>query len=416
MASATEFSGKIAPAPGPAGSTRIQVGGTMRLRSRALLAVAFALALPALLVAVVRITGADRQAQLFDRSHALSEGVRTLQLQLEQVRTALWRFEAEPNVDARRQLRRALDDLSRGMLATEAIANLELEDPGLAALVATWKDEKGDALMPIKDPMSSVRGALGRTRRAIDPLLLSSSTKKPDPAAVRRAHAALGSATRDLSLMAGLAHRMTEESLHGAVGALSYAGRDQLVMFLLLLFACPLVVGFGPGLILGPLSRLRAAAVKIQAGRGRELVAVGNDEVADVVRALGRSMKKLEAQDQKKTRKIFEMRKLLRSVLHQVKEPVLVIGRGDVIDYANEEASELFGHEIHNLERKVLEDVCFAPQLVEAIELAREGDANDDGVEVTLESGDGRVQNFRVFLGGIVDETGRTTRVVLVFS
>ncbi len=402
--------------PGQKPVTRVQMGSTMRSRSRLLLAFAFALALPALWVAVVRISGADETAQLFDGAHAVGEAVRDLQLQLEQVRTALWRFEAEPNVDARRQLRRALDDLSRGVLEARDRILDRLEDPRLQDTVATWQDEKGDPLMPPKEPMSSMRGALGRVRRAVDPLLMHKGAKPLDAGASRRAHAALTSASRDLSRMADLAQRLSRAKLGEGVAALSYAGRDQLVMFLLLLFVCPLVIGFGPGLILAPLSRLRAAAVKIEAGKGRELVAVGNDEVADLVGTLRRSLRSLEDRDHKKTRKIFEMRKLLRSVLHQVKEPVLVIGRGDVIDYANEEASELFGHEIHNLERKVLEDVCFAPQLEDAIKTARAGDDNDEGVEVTLESGDGRVRKFTVYLGGIVDATGRTTRVVLVFS
>lgn len=389
---------------------------SIRVRSRTVLVIVCLLTSLPLLFAAVRLTSAESHATTFEHAYRIGERCRDIQISLERVRAGLWRYEAESNVDSGQSLRSALDALARSHLLAARTIGRELQDPAFAKTVAGWVDSSGAELLPKASPLGALSAAVGRTRRAIDPVIVAGTKKAPVDEAVRKAHYALSSAETNIQDVQGRARKLMQDSLKTSVGALSYAGRDQLVFFLLLVFIGPLIVGFGPGLIAAPLSRLRAVANQIGTGRMREVRISGRDEVSELAQILQRQMTKLEKKDALKTRKIFEMRKLLRAVLHHIREPVLVIGRQDVIDYANEQASDLFGQETHHLERKPLDEVCFAPDLLDAIESARVGESNDAGVDISLEVASGQVRQYHVFLGAIEDQTGRATRVVLVFS
>lgn len=110
-----------------------------------------------------------------------------------------------------------------------------------------------------------------------------------------------------------------------ALGSLSMVGRDQLILFLVLLFSIPIFVGFVPGWLVAPLSRLRQIASKIELGRLNDMPVSGRDEVAILARTLKSYYVRKDELDHKKSSKNFEMRNVLRAVINRVAEPVFII-------------------------------------------------------------------------------------------
>ncbi len=401
--------------PDDGGNERVDFGPSIRTRAQAMVTVAFVIALPALLIGVFRAADADGQSQVFLEAEQLADHGRLLQLDIQRARTALWRLEAEPTPDSRVAAGRALDDLSRGILRLDRTLEDALAVPAVAEELEAWKAETGQkVLLSREDPLRRLRAATTRVRRAVDPMLSDKGEGAPKAKVLRVVHVALDTAWRDATAITEGARELTTRRATVTKQALNDAGRDQLVLFLLLLIAFPLVVGFGPAWMVAPIDRLKGLAVRIKAKQVRSVRALGDDEVAEVTRAIARSLADLEDGDRMKTRKIFEIRKLLRMVLNQIDEPVLILGRGAKLDYANAGAATLLGAEVHKLEGRPFEEICFAPALSDALEEARSGEVIDKPVEATIESADGRVENVKAVLGGVQDNQGRVSRVVVV--
>lgn len=396
---------------------RVDSGPSMKSRARLMISVAFLIAIPALLIGALRAASAADEVRIFLAAHQMSDQARLLQVRVERTRAALWRFEAEPNIDSGRHLRAVLDDLARAMLdVEEQIAHLGRQDE-LRVELEKWREALSqEALLDPEAPLRRMRSAVGRVRRAIDPVVVAAPAGQVDPQAFRRAHAALDTVARDVSVLGGYAKELTDRHAELAEQAVSKVGRDQIVLFLLVVFSVPLLLGLGPAWMIGPLVRLRGIAQRIETGRAREIVAAGEDEVAEVSRAIRGALRRLEEADQKQRAKIFEMRRVLRAVLNQVQDAVLILGRGGRIDYANPAAAVLLGRETHHLESSPLDEVCFSPALIAAAEAARAGDIEDKGVDVSIETADGRVAKVHAVLGTVRNQAGEIARVVVVLQ
>lgn len=400
---------------------RIDTGPTMKSRARLMVSVAFLLALPAMLLGALRASQAAEDVHLFAEAQSVADEARQLQVRIQQSRAALWRYEAEPNVDSARHLKAVLDDLARSMVDLEVHLERLYRVEALRPELEAWRGALGEeALLDADAPLRRMRAAVGRVRRAVDPLidaqLQPQQRRQPlDSAALRRAHTALETVTRDAAALASNAEALTQRRAGAADSAVSNVGRDQIVLFLLLLFSFPLFLALAPAWMIAPLTRLRGVAQRIEKGKQvRDIVAVGDDEIADLTRSLRTAFRRLEENDRQKGSKIFEMRRLLRAVLGLVHDAVLVVNPDRKIAYANPAAAALLGRETHNLESCPVDEAAWSVTLQDSIERARKGDVDDKGLDVTIETLDGRVVTVHAQLGTVRDHEGNITRVVVV--
>lgn len=403
-----------------AASEQVDTGPTMRNRARYMVAFAFLLALPALLVGAFRASQAQEGIQSFSEVRLLNTAVAGLQEKVQRSRTALWRFEAEPDVDSGRNLKNSIADLKKSHedLQTKII-QLQKVDALRRELVA-WKDSgSGEPLLQGVEPLSRLRITIQKLRSSASPLwgknFADVLIKGGTSIALRKAHSALDRVSRDVRELALNAERSERTQATLAAESVSAVGRDQIVLFLLLLFTFPLVLGLAPTWMIAPLERIRGVAQRIEKGKQvREPVARGKDEVALVTRALRKALRRLEENDKKQKHKIFELGRLLRTLIGPLQDAVLVVNPNNKIAYANAAAAQLLGRETHNLESSPVDEACWSAQLQDAIERARSGDVDEEGVDVSIEVLDGRVIQSHVQLGTVRDQAGEVTRIVVV--
>jgi PAS domain S-box-containing protein len=393
------------------------VGPSMRARARIMVVAAFAVALPALIVGMVRIDTAEAENQILTEVSSLTFVFRDLRQHIVEARLATYRLEAEPSPDARRALKISLDQLSREILDAEGVLEEILNTPSspLAAAITSWTARDGDdALLPTMDPLRRVKETIAQARIALEPSLRARQGARPEGAQARRAHEGFLAAERDVNELVRQSMSLAHDRGRRNADSISRAARDQLVLFLLMLSIMPLLMTLGPSWMTAPVERLRGAARRIATGRGKELIPSSDDEVGEVTRALKEALTRLEESDQKKTHKIFEMKKLIRALLARLDEVVFVVGRGGQIDYVSERATRVLGSEKHHLEGKPLEDVCFSPLLVDSIDRVRSGNTADKDIPIVLEPADGRVLKMNASVVGVQDQDGRVSRVVVV--
>lgn len=200
-----------------------------------------------------------------------------------------------------------------------------------------------------------------------------------------------------------------------ALGVLSTLGRDQLLIFLVLIFLLPIFVGFIPHFIVRPLSMLKQLALKIESGRLKEVAILGRDELALLAQVLQAYFHKQEELDQKKSSKIFEMRNLLRAVINRVLEPVFIIDKTNRINYTNEAAFKIVGLLPHQIEGTSILDCIYCTALKKSIEKAFKGDISEDAIKMDLESSEGRSTSMMAKIGLVRNRDGEVSRVVIVF-
>lgn len=398
-----------------AGFERVDTGPTMKTRARIMVGLAFLLALPALLLGSLRAAVATDDVRVFTEVNEVADNARTFELRVQAARTSLWAFEAERNIDTGRRLRSTLDGVARAVLELDRKLSALRESEAFATELSTWREELNqEPLLAREAPLARMRGAVGRVRRNVDPII-DDRQADAGTAALRRAHTALETLSRDAATLSRHARDLTRERAAQAETTVSLVGRDQIVLFLLMLFAAPLFLGVAPGWMIAPLVRLRGVAQRVERGRVKDVVATGRDEVGDVTRALRSALKRLDEQDHMQRSKIFELRRVLRATIAPVNEAIVIIGRGGKVDYANPAAGALLGRELHHIENTPFEELMHSPELAEAIKRAREGDVEDKGLEVMVET-DIRVERVHADLTPVRSQEGNVTRVVVVLK
>jgi PAS domain S-box-containing protein len=389
----------ILPGVGREGTEWIGTGPSVRARARFAVAAAFLVAVPAFLVGVFRTAGVAEQARNYSQVNSFAEAGRAAALAAERARAELWRFSSQPETENERRLQAALDDVSRRLL--------QLKD-------------RPEALKAVS-PFSQLAGTTGRIRDAVDQAAVgkAATSKKRggrvlDIEALERARLGFATLNRDLTTLDVEARKLAGEHQGLAEHALSQVGRDQLVIFLLLLIAAPLFLLLVPGWIIAPVIRLKGIGQRIEAEKLRDMTIRGQDEVAQVAVALKNALTRLKDNEGVLRGKIFEIRNVLRTVIVPLRDPVLIVDRTGKINYANDEAAHLLGAKVHNLEGTPVDEALFSHRLMEAIDRARDGDVDEEGVEVTIESGDGRVNQAVARLGVVRDRGGGVSRISVV--
>lgn len=366
-------------------SQYIGVGPSIRARARLALAAAFLVAVPMLLVAVLR------SDHVFQHSHAMieQEDYRRLLIQtriaLKNVDLALWAYVSEIDFDNGQGVFLASDELKQ-------------------ALVSLVKDKPKDIDLGPEGLLEALTARLdGMIRRA----LTSRSSFAPARLAMLTLDNELKSVENKIEFVASLERRE-------ALKSLSSVGRDLLVLLLILLFFIPIFVGLVPIWLVEPLSRLRQIAGKVELGKLKEMAVNGHDEVATLARTLKSTFLEKEELEQKKSSKIFEIRNILRSVLVRVREPIFIIDENERINYTNEAAAILLSIPSHQMEGKYLSDCMYSPGLNKASKRAFFGDVNEEAMRIHLEIANGRNYDLDAKIALVRNRDGEVSRVVIV--
>lgn len=377
--------------PGVRRHERIDTGPSIRTRVRLLALATSIIVLPVLVLGVYRAAAADEAARAFREADELSTRFHVLEVQIERARGALVRYEAQPEVENEMQLAAMLDEVSRAILA--------VGEPGILP----------DGTKRLADVKSTTR----RVRLAVDDAV-KKKEGTPDPASVRRGHLALETLAKSAAALGDDSRRIAADRARIAERLVSHAGRDQLVLSIVLVVGIAFLVGLGPGWVLAPLGRLRAFTQRVEAGRVQEAVALGSDEVAELTRAVRTAVKNAQRDNERRAGKISEMGNVLHAIVEEIDDALLVVGDDKKITHVSTKAAEILGKPLHNIRGEQFENVMFAPALTDAITRTLAGDVHQEPVDVVVESADGRVSKLKASFRSVSDRQGDIARAVVV--
>jgi|GEM_PF-1820950 len=363
----------------------MSAGPSIRARARLALAAAFLVAAPTIFIGVMRTENVAEHAVRLSEYDDYWKRLLETRIAIKDLDLAIWAYSVEREFETGQAVLLASDHVKRSIehLVIERPTGLDLGPRGFLEGLATRLDGL------IKRSIAN-RSSLAQARLSII------TTQKEIKAVEKRVI------------------EMTKRERVEALGSLSLIGRDQLILFLVLLFAIPVFVGFVPSWLITPLSRLRQIASKIELGRIRDIPVSGRDEVAALARTLKSYLLRRDELDQKKSSKIFEMRNVLRSVINRVGEPVFIVDQSHRINYTNDAAANLVGLPPHQMEGKNIADCMYSQDIKKACENAFSGDISDEQIEVAIEVVDGRSFAMRASVGVVRNRDGEIARAVIV--
>ncbi len=362
-------------------------GPSIRARARLALAAAFLVATPILFVGVMRTEDVARHAATLSDFDDYWKRLLESRIALKELDVAIWAYSSEQEFETGQAVLVALDFFKAAVdqLISQKPVEFDIGPPGFFESLSSRLDGL------IKRSIVN-RGSMAQARLSI--ITMAKELKNVEKRVIEVAR-----------------HERRE-----ALGSLSMVGRDQLILFLVLLFSIPIFVGFLPGWLVAPLSRLRQMASKIELGRLKDMPVSGRDEVAVLARSLKSHFLRKDDLDHKKSSKIFEMRNVLRAVLNRVLEPVFIIDDGTKINYTNEAAAALIGLPPHQVEGKPLGDCLYSQALKKITERAFSGDISELATEVSIEVPDGRAFTKHAKIGVVRNRDGDISRVVIVLN
>lgn len=373
-------------------------GFGLSIRQRAYLATAtaFLLAAPISLIAVYRTQAVSDYAKSAKQYDAFAESVTQIHLQTKEIYVQLWKLVATSEVERALELQHSLESLLSAF----------------HTLISTHKNNLSISFQTSLVPLAEHVEIL--LQRLMFSNQFANYTSQEETVYELR------------SLIFQLSENIKKWDMHfkknsilkheKALFLLSNSGRDQLVLFTFLVLLGLLFLFFIPSWIIAPIRRLRLIERRIEEGELRNLIVYGDDEIASVTRTIKKALIKKENLELKKTAKIFEVRNVLRGIISNINEAIMVIDQNDKITFVNESAALLFDLEQHYLEGSVLTEHVFSPELMHYIGRAQIGDVPDKDVLVSLELPDGRRIRPELRLGSVHDREGNISRVVLVFQ
>jgi hypothetical protein len=392
---------------------------SMRSRIRMMIAMVLLLVTASTVWCLVRINDAEMATASFANYRTVIDAARELETGVNRTRSMLWMYQADPVAEHFSKLRDSLEALAR--------ATIGIEDETKKGGFTLGRDEDGALLGDLGESreaqgIESKRKLVGIMQSGIERINKSlavidqQENQKLSLQELRRAHLALdtiASVSKNLSEQMEL---KTNEMWEHARVSLSFAGRDQLLVALLLFFLSPFLMGFGPQWLLLPLERLKGFSERVRHGRTRHDAIAGTDEVARLSRTIQSVLLRNEESDHRKSRKIIEINKTLRAVVSHVQMPLMVVGRGNHVDIVSPPMAQLLGDETHHLEGRNIEEICFAPLLVDALEDVRVAEDVDQESPIAIETHDGRVENVMPRIVGIQDHQARIVKIVIALE
>lgn len=365
----------------------VSFGPSIRSRARLALAGVFIVAVPILLVGVIRTEKVSHHASLLSEYDNYWRQILETKISIKDLDVALWEYVVEREFENGQSVLLASDKVR------QAITALVLQRPeGI-----------------IIGPKEFLPGLASRLDTSIKRAIANYSPT----ASVRLSIMSLLKEIRTIEKQVVFrAHTERQQT----IGALSRVGRDQLILFLVLLCSLPIFIGFLPGWLLRPLTRLRQMASKIETGHFRDVSVSGNDEVSALAKSLKGLFVRKEEIDNKKSSKIFELRNILRSTLKRVEEPVFIVDSNLKINYTNESAASLVAIPEHQIEGAFLADCMYCPVLKKTLEKAFSGDILEESMLATIELSDGRSLSMHARIGVVRNRDGEVSRAVLVLE
>lgn len=363
----------------------IERGLSIRTRARLALAAAFLVATPTIFIGVMRTEDVALHASRLSEFDDYWKRLLETRIAIKELDLTIWSYSVEQELETGQDVLMAADYLKESVenMVRESPEELDLGPNSLFLGLALRLD-------------SSIKRAVGNRSSIAEVRLNMLAMSKEIKAIEKRVI------------------KIAKEERREALGSLSLVGRDQLILFLVLLFSIPIFVGFIPGWIIAPLSRLRQMAQKIEMGQIKDMPLRGRDEVALLARSLKSYFLRKEELDHKKSSKIFEMRNVLRSVINRVSEPVFIVDESLKINYTNERAANLLGLPSHQTEGKILSDCMYSPTIKKACEQAFIGHVSDASFDVTIEVTDGRTHSMQAKIGVVRNRDGEISRAVIV--
>lgn len=361
-------------------------GPSIRARARLVVAAAFLVSTPTLFIGVMKTEDVARHASLLSQYDDYWKQILSTKIAMKDLDLAIWSYVNEQEFENAQATQIASERLTKTVskLIGSKPEDLEVGPEGFLVGLTTRLD-------------SSIKKSIANNT-SLAPARLSIITL-----------------AKELGVVEDRVIQRAREERNYAFSALSTVGRDQLILFLILLFSIPIFVGFMPGWIVLPLGRLKQMSAKIEAGKIKELGIVGKDEVAVLARTLKEYLLKKEDLAQKKSSKIFEMRNILRQTINKISQPVLVIDESLKINYTNEAMSEISGLATHQLEGSSLNDVIFSSDLKKMIVKSFDGHLYEDDEEIKIEVFDGRLYDIFANIGIVRNRDGEISRAVIVF-
>jgi PAS domain S-box-containing protein len=360
-------------------------GPSIRARARLALAAVFFVAVPTLLVGVLRTEKVGDHASLLSEYDNYWRQILETKITIKNLDLALWEYVVE------REFENGQAALNASEEVKQAIATIVLQKPDGINI----------------GPKEFLPGLVAR----LDGSIKRSIANYSSMASVRLSIIALLKEVRYIEKQVVI---FANSERQQTIGALSRVSRDQLVLFLILLFAIPIFVGFMPGWLVSPLTRLRQLANKIEAGQLKDIVIVGRDEVGMLAKSLKSLFARKEEIDNKKSSKIFELRNVLRSTLKRVDEPIFIVDDSLKINYTNEAAASLVGIPQHQMEGTFLSDCMYCPVAKKAVEKAFLGDVSEEAIPILVEVSDGRSFAMQARIGVVRNRDGEVSRAVVV--
>lgn len=368
-------------------SNFIGTGPSIRARARLALAAAFLVATPILFVGVMRTEDVARHAATLSDFDDYWKRLLETRIALKELDVAIWAYSSEPEFENGQTILAASEYFKTAIeqMVQQRPVGFDIGPPGFFEGLSSRLDGL------IKRSMVN-RGSMAQARLSI--MSIAKELKNLEKRVV------------------DVARRERREAL----GSLSMVGRDQLILFLVLLLSIPIFVGFVPGWLVAPLTRLRQIASKIELGRIKDMPVSGHDEVAVLARTLKSHYLRRDELDHKKSSKIFEMRNVLRAVINRVAEPVFIVDGNSRINYTNEAAATMIGLPPHQMEGKPLQDCMYSPAIKKATERAFSGDISEVALEVNIEVTDGRSFSKQAKMGVVRNRDGDISRAVVVLN
>jgi PAS domain S-box-containing protein len=364
----------------------IGAGPSIRARARLALAAAFFVAAPTLFIGVMRTENvANHAAALSEYDDYLNEILR-VRMAVKDLDLAFWAYSDEKEIEHKQAVVFGSEQLRQAIIELVAHRPLAVE----------------------LGPKGVLEGFTIRLDATIKRNIAQNGS-------IANARLSLLTLDRDLRKLERHVQDFAKRERDEALSSLATVGRDQLILFLVLLFSIPVFVGFIPGWLVSPLVRLRQIASKIELGQLKDMPISGRDEVALLARSIKSLYLRKEEVDQKKSSKIFELRNLLRAVLGRIKEPVFIIDSNTRINYTNDAAAQLLGIASHQMEGTLISESIYAPLIKKVAEKAFEGDVENEAMPVDIEVANGRSFSLKMRIAVVRNRDGEVSRAVLVF-
>lgn len=367
-------------------------GPSIRARARLALAAAFFVAAPILFIGVLSTSNIAEYTSKFGDYDKFLHQARAVLLRAYEVQTDISHLLTQYDIEVERALR------NNYSLLTRDIENLTANHP--------------PAFNYLIDSQILVLG--DRVKFYIEQSLAADEHAKITQLSLARRF--LRTLIDDLHALDSALASHSVRQIELVQKGLAEVGRNQLVLFLVLLFAIPIFIGLVPRWLVAPIYRLKGLARRIEEGRLREISVAGRDEVSLLTRSLKRALLWRESLEQKKSAKIFELRNVLRTVLTNASDCILIIDSEHRINYTNKAMATLIGTEPHSLEGDKLKNFVIAPELFAAIGRAMNGDVTATPFIANFELSSGKVFSLQVLVGAVHDRDGSISRVVVVMQ